>query len=897
MTLLAALCKTIVTTSACLVTIVLVAGCASTRVTSRNELVTEKLPRPAHILVYDFAATPSEVPAESALANPRLVIPSPQTDEHIATGRRLGREIAAELVAEIRAMGLPAERASSGTTPRINDLVLRGYLLSFEEGSAAERVGIGFGSGASEVKTGVEGFQMTATGLRKLGSGTVEAGGSATPGAAVCAATMLATANPAGLIIVADHSDGMGFFPLVIGGDPKIMADAQGRKWHDMIHSGQGAEAALDIIRNFSKGTISRAIFPLPGTPAYRGAWQETMKAADEANEPGRFTAFIGYEWTSNTGGNNLHRNVIFRDNGAKALLVEPYTTMPPLGSDNPSDLWQWMTAYEAQTGGDVLAIAHNGHLSNGRMFPFVEAFGKLLDRAYAETRATWERLYEVTQTKGPGEAHPFLAPNDEFANFAIWDKSNLDGSVPKTKDMLAFEYARSGLKLGLKLEQTLGVNPYKFGMIGSSDAHTGLAAMEDENFFGKTTPQEPSPERMTKTFFHDPTTGVQVMDWEVSASGYAAVWATENTREAMFDAMERREAYATTGPRMIVRFFGGWNFAPQDARNRLPAEIGYTKGVPMGSALRDAPAGTAPPFLVAALKDPLGANLDRLQIIKGWLDAKGDVHEKVYDVVWGDADKRQPGTDGKLPPVGSTVGVANAIWTNTIGDPELITVWKDPDSTRTSAPSTTPGCSRSRRRAGPPTTPNASACSPSPAPRWSSRNAPIPHPSGTHRASRKRGAPPMQLLREPLGHFLLLGAVLFGVFAWVGDRGSARAGHIVITPGHLEHLTVNFTRTWQRSSTAHELAGLIDDYVREEVLYREAVALGLDRDDTIVRRRLRQKLEFLTEETAEAAPIESVYGLHLVFVRARGRARARTGRGAAGRAACVVRSPPQGRA
>jgi hypothetical protein len=486
--------------------------------------------------------------------------------------------------------------------------------------------------------------------------------------------------RPLDFLVVADHSDGMGFFPLIVGGDPKIMADVQGRKWHDMIHSGQGAEAALDIIVNFGKGTIPRAIFPVPGTPAYRGVWQETIKAAEEANEPGRFTAFIGYEWTSNTGGNNLHRNVIFRDNGAKALLVEPYTTMQPLGSDNPSDLWTWMTAYEAKTGGDVLAIAHNGNLSNGRMFPFVEAFGKPLDRAYAETRARWERLYEVTQTKGTGEAHPFLSPNDEFANFEIWDKGNLDGSVPKTADMLEFEYARSGLKLGLKLEQALGANPYKFGMIGSSDAHNGLAAMEEDNFFGKTTPQEPSPERMTKTFFHDPKTGVQVMDWEVSASGYAAVWATENTREALFDAMERREAYATTGPRMIVRFFGGWDFAPQDAQNRLPAEIGYTKGVPMGGDLREAPAGTAPTFLVAALKDPLGANLDRIQIIKGWLDAKGDVHEKVYDVVWGDADKRQPGADGKLPPVGSTVDVANATWTNTIGDPELITVWKDPD-------------------------------------------------------------------------------------------------------------------------------------------------------------------------------------------------------------------------
>jgi hypothetical protein len=245
---------------------------------------------------------------------------------------------------------------------------------------------------------------------------------------------------------------------------------------------------------------------------------------------------------------------------------------------------------------------------------------------------------------------------------------------------MLEFEYARSGLKLGLKLERELGANPYKFGMIGGSDAHTGLAAMEEENFFGKTTPQEPSPERMTKAFFDNPKTGVKVMDWEVSSSGYAAVWATENTREALFDAMERRETYATTGPRMIVRFFGGWDFEPKDAITRNPAVIGYTKGVPMGGDLRDAPAGKSPTFLVAALRDPIGANLDRIQIIKGWLDAKGEMQEKVYDVVWGDADKRKPGSDGKLPPVGSTVDVENAIWTNTIGDPELITVWKDPD-------------------------------------------------------------------------------------------------------------------------------------------------------------------------------------------------------------------------
>jgi len=485
--------------------------------------------------------------------------------------------------------------------------------------------------------------------------------------------------RPLDFLVVADHSDGFGFFPLLMSGDPTLLATEQGKRWYEQIKGGKGAEAAMDIIMSFGMNKLPKG-FPLPGSRAYRSAWQEVIKAADAFNDPGRFTAFIGFEWTSNTGGNNLHRNIIFRENGAKASLVEPYTTLKPLGSDNPEDLWKWMAATEEKTGSEVLAIAHNGNLSNGLMFPTIEAFGKKIDKTYAETRAKWERLYEVTQTKGTGEAHPFLSPNDEFANFELWDKGNLDGSVAKTKDMLEYEYARAALKNGLVLEAKLGTNPYKLGLIGSSDAHTGLAAMEEENFFGKTAPQEPSPERMQKAFFKNPKTGVTVMDWEVSASGYAAVWAMENTREAIFDAMQRRETYGTTGPRMAVRFFGGWDFQPADAHNRLPAAIGYAKGVPMGGDLSSAPAGKSPTFLVAALKDPIGANLDRLQIVKGWVDAQGAVQEKVYDVVWGDANKRKPGPDGKLPPVGSTVDVANATWTNTIGDPELITVWKDPD-------------------------------------------------------------------------------------------------------------------------------------------------------------------------------------------------------------------------
>src|SRR5512147_1878878 len=465
--------------------------------------------------------------------------------------------------------------------------------------------------------------------------------------------------RPLDFLVVADRSDGMGFFPQLMGGDPEVLATPQGRKWYDQIKGGQGASAALDIITSFSAGKMPKG-FPLPGTSAYRDAWQETIKAAEAYNEPGRFTAFIGYEWTAG-GSSNLHRNVIFRGNGAQAALVEPYTTLPPLGSPNPVDLWKWMAAAEQKIGSEVLAIAHNGNLSNGIMFPMIEAFGKKLDRDYVQTRARWEPLYEVTQTKGTGEAHPFLSPNDEFAAFEIWDKGNLDGTVAKSKDMLEFEYARSALKNGLVLEARLGTNPYKFGMIGSSDAHNGLAAMEEDNFFGKTAPQEPSPERMTKAFVDNPRTGVKIMDWEVSASGYAAVWATENTREAIFDAMKRRETYTSTGPRMVVRFFGGWDFVSADARNRMPAVIGYAKGVPMGGDLSDAPTGKSPTFLVAALKDPIGANLDRIQIIKGWLDAKGQTHEQVYDVVWSDASKRKPGANGKLPPVGDTVDVANA--------------------------------------------------------------------------------------------------------------------------------------------------------------------------------------------------------------------------------------------
>jgi hypothetical protein len=484
--------------------------------------------------------------------------------------------------------------------------------------------------------------------------------------------------RPLDFIVVTDHSDGFGFFPKLFGGDSKMLAYPQGRRWYDLMHSGQGATAAVEIITSFSQGKMAEGLLPLPGSTEYRAAWDETIKAAEEANEPGRFTAFIGFEWTSNTGGNNLHRNILFRDNGDKASMVEPYTTQKPLGSDNPRDLWKWMSDYEQKTGGQVLAIAHNGNLSNGRMFPLIESFtGKPIDREYAQTRAFRERIYEVTQIKGDGETHPFLSPNDEFAGYERWDKGNLDLTALKTNDMLEFEYARSALRNGLKIEKELGVNPYKFGMVGSTDAHTGLATADEDNFWGKTSSSEPSPERATHPFIK--TDKAVIMGWEQAASGYAGVWATDNTREALFDAMQRKEVYATTGPRMIVRFFGGWDFDAKDAQSRNPANPGYTKGVPMGGDLSNAPGGKAPSFLVAAMKDPIGANLDRVQVIKGWLDASGQTHERIYDVAV--SDNRKIAADGRCKtPVGDTVDVPNATYTNTIGASELITVWKDPE-------------------------------------------------------------------------------------------------------------------------------------------------------------------------------------------------------------------------
>ena len=487
--------------------------------------------------------------------------------------------------------------------------------------------------------------------------------------------------RPLDFLVITDHSDMMGIATDIQNGAPNIMANAKGKEWAEGFAKGgqAAAAAAFDLIGNFSQGTVPMELLEQysPGSPIYNSVWDKIIASADNYNEPGRFTAFIGFEWTSIPKGNNLHRNVILRDNGSRASQVLPLTTQPPIGTTDPMDLYQWLEDYEANTGGQALAIAHNGNLSNGWMFPVDKTYaGGRVNKEYATLRAKWEPLYEVTQIKGDGEAHPQLSPDDEFADYGTWDLANLDITVLKEPDMLNREYAREALKVGMKLEKKFGVNPYKFGMVGATDAHTSLTTAEEDNFFGKSTTTEPSATRVSHPFVKS-----ALGAWEgdqLLASGYQGLWATQNTREALFDAMQRKETYATTGTRMLVRLFGGWDFDDNDLRSRAPAFTGYEKGVPMGGDLTAAPSGKSPTFMVYALRDPIGANLDRIQIIKGWMDERGDLHEKVYDVAW--SDERQVDANGKVPPVGNTVDLEAANWTNTIGASELATVWTDPD-------------------------------------------------------------------------------------------------------------------------------------------------------------------------------------------------------------------------
>lgn len=487
-------------------------------------------------------------------------------------------------------------------------------------------------------------------------------------------------ARPLDFLVISDHSDGLGATRRLYDA-PRLgvvaMGDETMLRWYDMMHESpeQSQRAIGELITAAANGTLPEAMTSNPEEQdaATAEIWGAHLEMLDRYNKPGKFTAFAGFEYTLMPDGNNLHRVVMFRDGLDRTGQVLPY---PGINSD-VEGLWDYMLAYEQATGGQVLAIPHNSNLSNGLMFELTMPGGGPITAEYARKRAAAEPVVEVTQIKGDSEAHPFLSPNDEMAGFGVkgWELGNLPLTRETTNDMLAGNYIREALKRGLSLEEQLGVNPYAFGMIGSTDSHTSLATGDEDNFYGKHTGNEPSYQDRA---LEGQNLGTRIgrFGWHYLAGGYAAAWARGNTRAEIFDAFQRREVYATTGPRMTVRLFGGFDFSEADWDGDW-VRAGYTRGVPMGGELEDR--GNAPTFLISALKDPDGANLDRVQVVKGWVDSSGDLQERVYDVSWSDMDKRAR-VGGKVPAVGDTVDRATATYTNDIGAAELRTAWTDPD-------------------------------------------------------------------------------------------------------------------------------------------------------------------------------------------------------------------------
>ncbi len=475
--------------------------------------------------------------------------------------------------------------------------------------------------------------------------------------------------RPLDFVVIADHAENLGIADFIRRSDPILLANKTGKRWHDMNKAGKGYDAFIEWIQAGNTDMINEPRM-------MQAVWAEVVVNAEKYYKPGVFTTFHGFEWTSHPDGNNMHRVVIFKDGIDKTSQVLPYSQFDSVDAE---DLWKYMAAYEEKTGGSVLALAHNGNLSNGLMFDESKTYsGKPLTKEYAETRAKYEPMYEVTQMKGDGEAHPLLSPDDEFADFETMDAGNISGFVAKTPEMLPREYARSALKAGLRLEKKLGVNPYKFGMVGSTDAHTGIPTTREENNWSKAHIAEPSADRYEHALIQGAKPELSIMVADVGASGLAAVWARENTRESIWDAMKRKEVYATTGNRLKVRVFGGWDFTSDEVHRPDFARQGYSRGVPMGGDLSDAPAGKAPSFMVRALRDADGPNLDRIQVIKGWLDGD-ETHERIYDIaVTGD---RKIDANGRCKtPVGNTVDVEDASYSNTIGAPLLAAHWTDPD-------------------------------------------------------------------------------------------------------------------------------------------------------------------------------------------------------------------------
>jgi hypothetical protein len=483
-------------------------------------------------------------------------------------------------------------------------------------------------------------------------------------------------ARPLDFLVVSDHAEAIGATKALYDAPRIMITDPTLLRWYDLMHEGpEGSlKATGEMLAARAGGLVPPALNdPVAGAKRTRKIWDESIATVERYNEPGKFTAFIGFEYTLMQNGNNMHRNVIFRDGGDKASTVVP---LDPSGHQWPDKLWEYMDAYEQKTGGKVLAIPHNSNVSNGMMFMFTEPNGGPMSAEYARRRLAHEPVVEVTQIKGDSESHPFMSPNDEFASYgdAGWEEFNLLGNIKTRPEDLPGSYVREALKRGLLIEQRTGANPYKFGIIGSTDSHTSLSTPDEDNFFGKHSGVEPSPKRATAGFVPGVPSGR--MNWQTLASGYAAVWATSNTRGAIFDAMIRREVYATTGTRMTVRVFGGWDFKAEDLNGDW-VKAGYARGVPMGGQMK---AGSGKPnFMISVLKDPIGANLDRVQVVKGWVDKAGTSHEKVFDVVWSDPDGRKP-AGGKLPAVARSTVSPTATYQNSIGAPTLTTVWSDPE-------------------------------------------------------------------------------------------------------------------------------------------------------------------------------------------------------------------------
>jgi hypothetical protein len=495
--------------------------------------------------------------------------------------------------------------------------------------------------------------------------------------------TRVQIGTPLDFLVVSDHAELMGalrdiYYNGVNQADAgildRILQWYTERTVRQVIDDREGAElfaGALPFSQNAREAAASwgediGAAFPLSDN-VVEDAWRQSTEVTERHNEPGKFTALIGWEWSSIPGGANLHR-VVFTD--ADARTAQGFLPFASFDSPYPEDLWQWLEKTAASTGAEFTAIPHNSNISKGFMFDETSLRGAAYTPAYAQLRAKWERVVEVTQIKGDSEAHPDLSPDDEFADFESYPfYIQQDRETYRARPG---DYARSALKRGLSLQTAVGTNPYQFGMIGSTDAHTGLSSAEEPNFWGKMA-TDSTPETKAGFSIAGGPTG-----WSMSASGLAAVWAEANTRADIMAAFKRREVYATTGSRIRVQVFGGWNFSADDLSSTNRYATGTRLGVPMGGELQRSEDGVAPSFMIIAQRDPRGAKLDRIQVVKGWLASDGAENERIYNVAW--SDDRTLDADGKLPPVGNTVNLATGRYTNDIGATELTTVWTDPE-------------------------------------------------------------------------------------------------------------------------------------------------------------------------------------------------------------------------